>query len=149
MTTGYAQSAQPSPAMTDEDAEVVFLRCLPEPADSTPPDWVDRMGTVCEQDGYRAAVAQAQAARERLADASRWLIARVVNGSGLVVRTLENEAVITRPGRRGNGPVRILYAGGSVHHNGACLGILEGYEPSAGRRIGREEILAALCGNTP
>ena len=148
MATRYTQPAQPSPAMIDEGAEVLFLCRLPEPGDSAPPDRMDRTGTACDQDGYRAAVAGAQAIRKRQADAARWLIARVMNGSGLAVRALENEAVITRPGRRGGGPVRIRYAGGGVYHDGAYLGILEGYEPSGGRRIGREEILAALRGNT-
>jgi hypothetical protein len=80
---------------------------------------------------------------KRQTDAARWLIARAVNGTGLTVRTLEHEAMITDPQNPSNGAVRIAYAGGSVHRNGTCLGILDGYEP-AGRRVGREEIIAAL-----
>jgi hypothetical protein len=86
---------------------------------------------------------------KRLAEAAQWLIARVVNDSGLKVQALADHAVITKPGRRGNGPVRICYAGGAVYHNGTCLGMLDGYEPGDGRRIGQAEILAALNGNTP
>jgi hypothetical protein len=149
MATRYTQPAQPSPAMTDECAEAVLPRRLPEPDGSAPPGQMHRMEPACGQDRYRAAAAKAQAIRKRQADAAHWLIARVVNGSGLTARALENEAVITRPGRGGNGSVRIRYTGGGVYHNGTHLGILEGYEPTDGRWIGREEILATLGDNTP
>jgi hypothetical protein len=85
------------------------------------------------------------ASRKRQADAAQWLIARAMSGTGLMVRALEHEAVITDPQNPGNGTVRIVYAGGGVHRDGTCLGILDGYEPT-GRRVGREEILAALRG---
>jgi hypothetical protein len=87
----------------------------------------------------------ALASRKRQTDAAQWLIARAVSGTGLTVQTLEHEAVITDPQSPGSGTVRIVYAGGGVHRNGTCLGILDGYEPS-GRRVGRDEIIAALHG---
>lgn len=102
-----------------------------------------------EHNGYHTAVTQAQATRKRLTDAAQWLITRAVNGSGLTVRAGEAEALITKPGRRDSTVVRICYAGGAVYRNGTYLGILDGYEPSDGQRIGQAEILAALNSGTP
>ncbi|MGH3157845.1 MAG: hypothetical protein ACRDNF_14885 [Streptosporangiaceae bacterium] len=85
------------------------------------------------------------------AAAAQWLIARAVNGTGLRVQAGEAEALITKPGRRGGTRVRVRvrYAGGGVYRNGTYLGILDGYEPSSGQRVGQSEILAALDAGTP
>lgn len=109
----------------------------------------DTITVHADLDGCQAAAAQAKASRERLVWAAQWLIAKAVSGTELTVQPGDYAALITSPAHPGHGHLHIRYAGGAVDHNGTYLGILDGYEPSNGQRIGQHQILTALTGHTP
>ena len=84
-------------------------------------------------------------------NATRRIIAAMLDGSGLKVRALKSEFVITNPDAPEKGEVRIEYASGYVSWRRVLWeqwGPLQGFqdeETPSHRHIGADKILGTLC----
>jgi hypothetical protein len=76
----------------------------------------------------------------------------LLKGTGLEIRELANELVISRPGHPESGRIYITYATGDVSHRRTIwdyLGCLNGYgstDPDAEARVNADAIISALGG---
>jgi hypothetical protein len=85
-------------------------------------------------------------------NATMQILRVMLDGSGLKVRALKSEFVITNPDAPDKGEIRIGYASGYVswrrvlwEHWGPLQGFLDEEKPTTEHHIGADKILSTLC----